>query len=541
MRAEPPSGPTEPSAAPAKAAAVSGRHERLVLAVDLGTTAVKVGLVTFGGQVLWWTQAPITTVRDGMGAASQDPDEWWRLIGSAVRRGLADTATEGDAVAALAVTGEWGSTVPVDQDGRPVGPCVLYGDTRGARHAREIFGGHMQGYAARKLATWLRRSGGIPSPSGTDPVGHMLYLSRERPEVARAARWYLETVDYLTMRLTGIATASPASMTAAWLTDNRRLDHADYDPELVALSRVDADKLPPLVATGSVIGPVQGRVAAELGISSRAQVVTGIPDLHSTAIGAGCVRDYDGLLVIGTTDWVTCPYPGKKTDLLRQSAAVPGLSSKGYLIANNQDAAGRCLEWFRDQVLGTLPGGECWTYEQVTDLAATAPPGSGGVLFAPWLVGERSPVDDRSARGGFHNLSVTTNAADLARAVLEGVAFNARWLLSGVEHLTRRRLEPIRLAGGGAQSDLWCQIMADVLDRRVERVGDPVLASLRGAALLGVMALAELSWDEVRDLAPVDRLFAPTPANRDVYDHLFAEFPGLYKSQKGMFRRLNRR
>jgi xylulokinase len=368
----------------------------------------------------------------------------------------------------------------------------------------------------------------------------MLYLSRERPEVARAARWYLETVDYVTMRFTGVAAASHASMTAAWLTDNRSLDVLAYDEQLVALAGVDAEKLPPLVRTGSVIGPVAPLVAAELGISPQAKVVTGVPDLHATALGAGCVRQFDGHLVIGTTSWVTCPYPRKKSDVLRQSASVPGLSNDTYLIANNQDAAGRCLEWFRDHLAGPLSGGEGWTYEQVTDLAATAPPGAGGVVFTPWLVGERSPVDDRAARGGFHNVSLTTDAAHLARAVLEGVAFNARWLLDGVEHFAGRHLDPLRIAGGGARSDLWCQVVADVLNRRVERVAEPVLASLRGAALLGVLALGELSWDEVHDLVPVDQVFTPRPENRTIYDRLFAEFPRLYKAQRGMFRRLNR-
>lgn len=516
------------------------RADRFVLAVDLGTSVVKVGLVSLEGRVAWWDETALETVREPGGAASQDAEEWWRVITSSARRGLAESPVGGGSVVAVSVTGEWGSTVPVDAQGHPVGPCVLYTDTRGECHARAVFGGPVQGYAARPLATWLRRSGGIPSFSGGDPVAHMLYLSRDRPDVARAARWYLETVDYATMRFTGTAAASHASMTAAWLTDNRRLDVLAYDERLVELAQVDAAKLPPLVTTGSVVGPVQPSVADELGIPAGTAVVTGLPDLHATAVGLGCVRDYDAHMVIGTTAWVSCPYPRKKSDVLRQMAAVPGLSDDRYLIANNQDAAGRCLEWFRDRIAGRLPGGERWTYDMVTDLAETAPPGSGGTIFTPWLVGERSPVDDRAARGGFHNVSIATRDADLARAVLEGVAYNARWLLKGVEHFTGRRLEPIRLGGGGAQSDLWCRIVADVLDRRVERVGDPVLAGLRGAALSAGMALGEVTGVEVRDLVPVDRVFEPDARNREVYDRLSAELPRLYKAQRRMFHRLNR-
>lgn len=167
------------------------------------------------------------------------------------------------------------------------------------------------------------------------------------------------------------------------------------------------------------------------------------------------------------------------------------------------------------------------------------PPGCGNVIFTPWLTGEHSPIADRHARGGFHNLSLATTRAHLVRAVLEGVAFNSRWLLEGAEKFTRRRLEPIRLIGGGAQADLWCQIVADVLDRRIERLAEPLHANLRGAAILAGMALGEVRREEVRSLVPVDRTFVPDPANRAVYDRLFAEFPKLYKAQRRMFARLN--
>jgi xylulokinase len=161
-------------------------------------------------------------------------------------------------------------------------------------------------------------------------------------------------------------------------------------------------------------------------------------------------------------------------------------------------------------------------------------------VFTPWLAGERSPVDDRSARGGFHNVSVATSGADLARSVLEGVALNARWLLTAAERFTGRRLEPLRVVGGGAQSELWCQIVADVCDRTVERVAEPLLCGLRGAALAAGLALGDVD-DDLRRLVPVDLTLIPDASNRAVYDRLFAELPRLYRSQRKMFHRLNRR
>lgn len=515
---------------------------RLVLVVDLGTGGPKVGLATTEGRIVWWEHHLVRTTFGPGGAASQDAEEWWRLVVEATRRGL--LARPGDEVVAVGVTGEWASTVPVDATGLPVGDCLMWMDTRGAAHSRAVVAGHLKGYRGRALATWVRHSGGMPSATGDDPLGHRLFLDRDCPDVARRARWYLEPVDHLTMRFTGVPAASHMSMTASWLTDNRRLDVLEYDAALVGLAGVDPAKLPPLVPSGSVVGPVAPDVAAELGIPPTAQVVTGMPDLHGATLGSGCVREYETVVSIGTTAWVSCPLSRKKTDVIRQLATVPGLGAGpgmgGYLLANNQNSAGRCLQWFRENV-APGPDGRVPSYDEISDLAATAPAGAGRVIFTPWLTGERGPVDDRSARAGFHNLSRSTTQADLARAVLEGVAYNLRWLLEAADHFARRRLSPLRVIGGGAQSDLWCQIVADVCDREVQRVAEPLACGLRGAALAAGLALGEITPDQVRSLVPVDRTFRPDAARRRVHDQLFAELPRLYRAQRPMFGRLNAR
>jgi xylulokinase len=291
------------------------------------------------------------------------------------------------------------------------------------------------------------------------------------------------------------------------------------------------------VPTGSSVGQIRPEVAVELGLSPEAQVVTGTPDIHSAAVGTGGVEAGQAHTTISTSSWVSVPTTRKKTDPFRSLATIPGLDASTYLVANNHEAAGLCLRWLR----GAAPGRSPLSFEDLAALAATAPPGSENVIFTPWIAGERSPVDDRHARGGWHNLSVDTSAADLTRAVLEGVAYNARWLHEAVERFVGQRLDPLRIFGGGAVSDLWCQIHADVLDRTIERVEAPLHANLRGAALFAGLALGDVARHEIRGLVPVDRAFAPRPENRDVYDRLYAEFPRLYKRQRAMFHRLNAR
>ena len=532
------------------------RHERVVLAVDLGTGGPKVGLVTLTGTIAWRDHVAVATTMLPGGGAVQDAGVWWRVIADATRRAMSSGVVRPEQVCAVACTGQWASTVPVGEDGLPVGDCVLWMDCRGAPYTRRAVGGWVAGYSPLALWQWVRHSGGAPSTSGADPIGHILYLEHEEPDVARRTRWYLEPVDYLSMRLTGVAAASHASMTGAWLTDNRRPDRLEYDRVLVRRAGVPVDKLPPLVRTGSVVGEVRADVAEELGIPAGVPVVTGVPDLHSATVGSGAVLDYQTHLAISTTSWISCPVPMKKTDAERQIASVPGLGSGGYLVVDNHDTGGLCLAWLRDNVIaphdtlaqapasssGASPAlsPSAPSFDALTDLAATAPVGSGDVLFTPWLAGERSPVADRKARGGFHNMSLGTTRAHLVRAVLEGVAYNSRWLHDAVEHFAKRRLDPLRVIGGGATSDLWCQIHADVMGRTIERVTEPLHANLRGAALFAALALGEVAPDEIGSLVPVDMRFEPDPERTVTYDRLYDEFPKLYGSQKAMFARLNR-
>ena len=511
------------------------RGERFVLAVDLGTGGPKVGLVSLTGRIAWQDHLGIATRHLPGGGAVQDAEEWWRLVADASRRALASGVVAPASVAAVSCTAQWASIVPVDAEGRPVGDCIMWQDTRGGRYARRAFGGPVSGYAPLPLLRWVRRTGGAPSPSGNDPISHMLHLAHDQPEVARAARWYLEPADYLTMRFSGEATASHATMIASWLTDNRRQDLLAYDPTLVRMAGVDASKLPPLRPTGSVVGVVRDDVAAALGLPRGVPIVAGTPDLHSAAVGSGAVRDFETHMAVSTTAWIGLPVPFKKSDLFRAIVSVPGLRPDRYLVANNHDTGGMCLRWLRENILG-----DGVAYEELTALAAGSAPGSGGVLFTPWLAGERSPVTDRRARAGFHNLSLATTRADLVRAVMEGVAYNNRWLHEAVERFAGRRLDPIRMIGGGALSDLWCQIHADAMNRTIERTAEPLHTNLRGAALIAAMALGAVREDEVRDLVPAAGTFTPAANNRAVYDRLYAEFPRLYQSQRKMFARLNR-
>ena len=497
----------------------------LCLCVDLGTGGPKVGLVTLDGAVIATEVHAVGTHFGDDGSAVQDAGEWWTLIMESAARLLARPDASPSRVRAVAVTGQYASTVPVDANGVPTGPCVTWLDTRGVPHNRRAVGGPIQGYHPTRVLRFIRATAGAPSVSSGDGIGHLLYLTHEQPALVAASRWLLEPVDYLTMRFTGVAAATHASQLANWLTDTRHLDRYEYDRGLMDLVGLGSERLAPLVPFGSVVGPVQSSVAAALGLASDVAVVTGVPDLHAAAFGAGATRPYDAHLALSTTSWISCPVNAKKTDIAHVIATVPGLTNDSYLVINNQETGAKTLEWLQEVLAGS---GAPLSLDEMTSLAATSPPGARGVVFTPWLAGERSPVEDNRARGGFTNLSITTTTADLVRAVLEGVAANSRWLLGYVERFAGRPLAPMRLVGGGAQSDLWCQIYADTLGREVIQIDQPRVAQLRGVALLASVATGRRSLDDVAALGSPGRVFEPDGATRAMFDARQGELASLF-------------
>ena len=520
-----------------------GKH---ILAIDLGTGGPKVALVSTDGDVAGYEFQKVDPHLLPEGGAEQDPAEWWQAISSAAKRLLARGLVPPDRVVAISCTTQWMGTVAVDREGQHLMNAITWMDTRGAGHAARVTGGFpkIAGYGVRKLWRWLRVTGGVPSRTGKDSLCHILYLQRERPDVYRQAYKFLEPMDYLNFRFTGKAAASFDTIAGHWLTDNRDLANVRYDDRLLATAGIDRDKLPDLLPTGAVLGTITPEIAAEFGLPADVQVVMGTPDTESAAIGSGAVADFEPHLYIGTSSWLTCHVPFKKTDIINSITTLPSGIPGRYLVATEQDTAGACLTLLRDQVF--------WPQDEISDSAAPedalelfnraaerVPAGSGKLIFTPWLNGERTPIEDHLARGGFFNQSLTSTRADMIRAVFEGVAYNTRWMHRQVERFVKRRLDDIRFIGGGAASDLWCQIHADVLDRTIRQAKEPRLANARGAAFAASVALGYLTFEDVANRVEFSETYEPNPEHRAIYDELYHEFLNVYKNNKRSYARLN--
>ncbi|MEW6274785.1 MAG: FGGY-family carbohydrate kinase [Bacillota bacterium] len=517
-----------------------------ILAIDLGTTACKVALVTTTGKVAALETEPNRLYVLPGGGTEQDPGEWWVSIDRAVKRLLGQAAVPPDSIVAVGCTSQWSGTVPVDAAGQPLRRAIIWMDSRGEPFVRRITGGPVRvaGYGVDKIWQWVRKTAGIPAHSGKDPVAHILYLKHMEPGVYRATYKFLEPKDYLNLRLTGKFAATYDSIALHWVTDNRNLSRVRYDPALLRLAGLEREKLPDLRSPVDLLAPLRPEVAAEWGLPAGVPVVAGSPDVQSAAIGSGATRDYQAHLYVGTSSWITCHLPFKRTDVVHNIASLPAGIPGRYFAANEQETAGACLNFLRDNLLFHPDGlGEAPSPENVFGIfekaAETVPPGSGNVIFTPWLCGERTPVEDRFVRSGFYNLSLGTTRPHIIRAVFEGVAYNARWLLGAVESFVRRRLDPIRIIGGGARSDLWCRIFADVLDRTIQRVEEPVAANVRGAALIAAVGIGAMTFDDMPEHVTVAETFRPNPENRKQYAELFREFVGFYRRNRAAHARLN--
>lgn len=512
-----------------------------VLAIDLGTSGPKVGLVGSDGSLAGGEFSPVSVDLVEGGGAEQDPEQWWDAIAAASHRLLASTPAETDRIEAVSVSAQWSGTVPVDARGDPVRKAIIWLDSRGAPYVEELTSGpvRIEGYDPRKLWEWVRVTGGAPSHSGKDPLAHILYLRHEEPDAYRDSALFLEPKDYLNLRLTGVPAATFDSVALHWVTDNRDLEAIDYHEGLLRRAGLHRDQLPDLIAATDVVGALTPRAASDLGLPAGIPVVGGTPDLHSAAIGAGTTRDRDAHLYLGTSSWLICHVPFKKTDIIHNLASLPAAIPDRYLVANEQESAGKALDWVAD-VLSPGRSGDESVYAEMNDVAAGVPPGSRDVVFTPWLYGERTPVEDATLRAGFHNQSLGTGRAEMIRAVFEGVAYNTRWLLGHVERFVGSRLDPIVAVGGGAQSPLWCQIHADVLGRTVLQAEDPIMVNVRGAGMLGHVALGNLTWADIPELVPTAATFEPNPANQEVYDRLYDAVRRIHRGTRRIHRRLNR-
>lgn len=491
-----------------------------MLAIDLGSGGPKVALVDRTGATLAWSGHAVSTTLLPGGGAEQDPAAMWDAVVRATRRTLdlaADRAGALPPILAVAATSQYMSIIPVRADGTPTGPCIMWMDTRGAENNLALLNDD-------SFMLFLDRHGLIPLPSGNDNIAHISVLRDLHPDAYAGAAYFVEPMDYINARLTGRVCGTQSTAFGTLTCDNRTWGLTERDPELVAATGLDPSRLPPLVSMTGFIGDITGPAAAELGIEPGIPVTTATIDSITSAIGTGALDSHHGSIVIGTTSVMVSHIRDKRGDISAGLLAVPSPVDGRYFVMAENGVGGRALEWFlRNVVYGDDAFSERRDTDQLPDdaydramrAAASVTAGADGAQFMPWLLGSIAPQPEDDVRAAFVGLGLQHGRAHLARAVLEGVALNLAWLLPHVETFVGSTFPVVRFGGGGAQSEVWAQILADALGRPVERLDEPRATNARGAAFLAFEALGLLRLAEVPELLRVAGRHEPDPASRE--------------------------
>jgi xylulokinase len=535
-------------------------EKKFILAIDHGTQGPKSAIVSTHGDVLEWAyqETPIHAFKGG--GVEQSTDDWWNAIKKTVKKVIDSGCVPVEDIVGVCNSSQWSGTVPVDKDGKNLYNAIIWMDTRGSTYIEQFYKSILQvsGYSLFKILTWIKRSGGGPSPSGKDPIAHILWLKNEHPDIYNKTYKFLEPQDYINLKLTGKFAASYASIHVHWCTDIRDPNNIHYSNKLIKKLRIDPTKLPELKHCIDVLGPLKKEVADEFGLKKDTKVIMGAPDVLSATIGSGAVRDFQSHIYIGTSDWLTCHVPKKKTDIAHNMASIPSAIPGRFIIGNEQEIAGGALSFIRDNILyhkdellkeAAMPD----VYKIFDKIVAQIPPGANNLIFTPWLIGERTPIENHTIRGGLYNLSLEMSREHILRAIFEGVAYNVRWLFMYIEKFVEKwvrkekpelkKTDPIipelNIIGGGGNSKVWCQIFADVLNRKINQIKDPIQANARGAAYIAAVGLGYLQWDHIPKHIQISNTFVPNPENRSIYDNLFKEYLNIYKTMNKLYKRLN--
>lgn len=526
-----------------------------LIAFDLGTTAAKTCLYRVGDQLelLAATSADLDLDSDRSGRAEQDPGQWWAALAEGVPAVLAAGGLGPESVAGITFCAQMQCLVLVDGTGEPVRPAISYLDGRATSRRRRLTAGgpRVAGIGAGLLAAWLKVAGGVAA-SVKDPLWKYLRVADEEPEVfARVAAW-LDAKDYLTARCTGRFTMSVDSAFATFLADTRTASPV-WSNWLLGRFGVDPTHMPTIVGMSEKVGGLTRQAARELGLPAGIPVFAGGGDASLIGVGAGAVRPGQTHVYVGTSGWVSTVVERRIVDTRTMMATVPGAEAGRYNYFGEQETSGKCLEWVRDhlaldeigiylnrhQVPGSGTDEQRTLIDFLTETVSEVPAGSGGVLFAPWLHGSRSPFEDPLARGVFFNIGLDTGKRQLIRAVVEGIAYNKRLLLEAQARKVRPSHE-LRFAGGGARSDGLSQILADVTGHRVTPIADPQYAGAAGAALVAACGLGRFpSLAAAARTVRVRRSFLPDPGAAAVHDRNFAAFARLHPATRELFAALN--
>ena len=505
----------------------------LLLGTDIGAQSLKVGLMDEGGALHAFEQVPYAIQRPHPGWAEEDPEVWWDSFCKAVKTAMERNAIRSDQIESIGISTMCPSLVAMDDCGDPLRPAILYLDQRSFPQTKRI----LDEIGLDKV---FRATGNRIAP-GTYSATSMLWIRDNEPELFRRTRFFGHGNTFLAHRLTGHFGFdwTNASFTGLFQTGTQQA----WSNKLCHDLRIPVELLPPPVISSTCIGTLTERASRATELPEGIPVAVGAADTACSALGAGVVDPGQVFETSGTSDVLTfcADQPVFDIRFMNRCHVVP----ERWLLNGAMLSPGAALSWFRDQCCSE----ESQTAQKmgtsaykIMDLKAEAsPPGANGLLFLPYMRGERSPIWDPLARGVFFGLSLDTTKGDMIRSMLEGTAYGLRQNLEVAEQQLGFAVKELRVVGGGSKSRTWSQIKADVLRRPVTTMDQQETAVL-GAAMLGGLAsgrFADFREAVAKAGARPLQIISPNSDAEFLYSRIYSCYLDLYARVKDLFERMS--
>jgi xylulokinase len=494
--------------------------KRYILAHDLGTTGDKATLFDDSGALHSSAFAPYETTYPHSGWAEQDPNDWWDALCQSTRHLVTHTSVTAEDIACVVFSGQMMGLVAVNRQGLPLRRALIWADQRAESVVERV--AQRTGPQRIYEVTGHRLSSSYSAAK-------MRWFEESEPVIAAQAVSYLQAKDAMVARLTGVFATDPSDASGTNLYDIRR---GAWSDELVEAFGVAQEKLPAIYPSTTVVGDIRPDAASQIGLRAGTPVVLGGGDGSCAATGAGVVSIGSAYCYVGSSSWIMAataePLLDPSMRTVTWAHVVPGL----FVPAGTMQAAGASYQWARDELARDLVGLSAAQgvspYDLMNEAVLHSPPGARGVVFLPYLLGERSPRWNPQARAAFVGLTVRHGRDDLLRAVLEGVAFNLRVILEVLAG-QGAPVASLRIMGGGAQSVAWCQVLADILAVPLHRLTVLEEGTSMGAAVVGGIGIGLWKdFSQALALARVQDVVAPNPQYHDLYDRLYRIFNSIY-------------
>ncbi len=537
---------------------------KYVITYDIGTTGIKTCLIEIDQtmKILASSTSGYNLYVDEetgvKGGAEQDADEWWEAMCITTKAVFAKApGISKEQVEGISFCSAMQGLVLVDKEGKCIRRPMTYMDQRAREELKKgiAYGFQIAGAEVTKLLKYLKYTGAVSS-SVKDPIWKYKWVEAHEPENFKKIYKWLDIKEYLILRASGEFVMTNDSAFGTLLYDTRR-GHEGWCKPICDMVGVNIEHMPPIKRSTEKVGEVTEQAAAELGLAAGTAVYGGGGDASLIGVGAGAVEIGDTHIYSGTSGWVGTVVPEQLVDAGAMMAAIVGANPETFNYFGELETSNKCVGWVKDHLAldeigvflkkygnatDSLEQVEFNMYDYLEEVIDSIPAGSNGVVFTPWLHGNRCPFEDPNAAGMFFNIRLDTGKTELIRAVVEGICFHMRWMLERQEQKVKKfkSSDAVRFCGGGALGETTCQILSDILQRDVVVVESPQNIGAVGAAACIAVGMGIIpKMTDVKKLIPIKTTYHPNKAHKEVYDKNFKVFKNLYKCNKENFAILN--